>query len=316
MRVKTVAAFFCGFLTLGLAEQASAQIDMPKTFQDCLDCPEMVVVPAGSVEIGSPSDRIGRKRHERDRVVASIPAPFALAETEVTLGQYRAFVEATGHVPEPSRDREGNILRGCNYFDGRYGFVATHGWDNPGFAQRENEPVVCVSYFDAVAYAAWLSEKTGRAYRLPSAVEFEFAARAGSTDAWPWGNDASEACDHANLADWRFGEVYPERDLFPCRDRYVRTAPAGSFPANGFGLHDMIGNAWEWTADCWRDNLEGTPVDGSPVTEAEGGDCSARTPMGGGWISGPGWARLAVRSNDPASYRSFMLGFRVASEAP
>ena len=108
--------------------------------------------------------------------------------------------------------------------------------------------------------------------------------------------------------------MYPERDRFPCNDRYVYTAPVGRFKANGFGLHDMIGNAWEWTNDCWHDDLANAPLDGSAWLAADGGDCAARTPKGGSWISGPGWGRAAVRSRDGADYRSFMLGFRVAAD--
>ena len=297
-------------VTAALAQLAAAQ----DSFRDCDACPEMVIVPAGSVVIGSHPDTMHRKQRERDRQQARIAQPFAMARTEVTLGQYRAFVAATGHdTVRPLRD--GKPLAGCNYFDGAgYGFVARHTWDNPGYAQHEDDPVVCVSWRDADSYANWLSTQTGRRYRVPSTVEFEYALRAGSAAPWFWGTSADQACEYANVADQAFGRVYPERPRFACNDRYVYTAPVGRFKPNAFGLHDMIGNAWEWTNDCWHDDLSRSPLDGSPWLAEDGGDCDARVPKGGSWISGAGWARAAVRSRDGADYRSFMLGFRVAAE--
>jgi formylglycine-generating enzyme required for sulfatase activity len=285
-----------------------------ETFRDCAECPEMVAVPAGSVAIGSYPATMGRRQGERDRQQARITEPFAMARTEVTLGQYRSFVAATGHeTVAPVRD--GRPLLGCHYFDGAgYGFVTRHTWEAPGYAQREEDPVVCVSWRDADRYARWLSAKTGRGYRIPSSVEFEYALRAGADTPWFWGSDPDQACEYANVADQAFSRVYPARPRFACDDRYVYTAPVARFKPNGFGLYDMIGNAWEWTNDCWHDDLSNAPLDGSPWLEADGGDCDARVPKGGSWISGAGWARAAVRSRDGADYRSFMLGFRVAAD--
>ncbi len=285
-----------------------------ESFSDCDQCPAMVVVPAGSGVIGSSPDSAARRAQERPRQQVRIGQPFAMARTEVTLGQYRAFVAATGHRTVPPV-RDGKPLLGCNYFDGAgYGFVARHSWEDPGFPQHEDDPVVCVSWRDADSYARWLSEQTGRRYRVPSAVEFEYALRAGAATPWFWGSDPDRACEFANIADQAFGRVFPERPRFACNDRYVYSAPVGRFKPNDFGLYDMIGNAWEWTNDCWHDELSNAPLDGSAWLEANGGDCDARTPKGGGWISGAGWARAAVRSKDGADYRSFMLGFRVAAE--
>ena len=283
-------------------------------FNDCPDCPDMIIVPAGSVTIGSHADSMARRQRERPRQRAEIPQPFAMARTEVTLGQYRTFVLATGHHTVPPV-RDGKPLMGCNYFDGAgYGFVARHSWEDPGYAQHEDDPVVCVSWRDADRYAAWLSKKTGRSYRVPSTVEFEYALRAGADTPFFWGSDPDMACEFANIGDQTFGRVYPERDRFACNDRYVYTAPVGRFKPNGFGLYDMIGNAWEWTNDCWHEDLTNAPLDGSSWLAADGGDCDSRVPKGGSWISGAGWARAAVRSKDGADYRSFMLGFRVAAD--
>ncbi len=282
-----------------------------ESFQDCDTCPTMAVIPSGAVTVGSSLTEIDRKASEREPTEITIKAPFAMATTEVTLGQYREFVEATEHRSTPPIVR-GAPLAGCNYYDGvGYGFVNAHDWDNPGYPQHETHPVVCVSWNDAAAYAAWLSEETGRTYRLPSATEFEYASRAGSSAPWHWGTESSRACEFANVADRAFLRRYPERPGFACRDGYVYTAPVAKFEANKFGLYDMVGNAWEWTADCWNANLDEAPRDGTAWLD---GECDARVPKGGSWISGVGWARSAVRSRDGIDYRSFMLGFRVASD--
>lgn len=294
----------------GMALPSSAQ----QEFTDCEHCPTMVEVPAGSVRIGSVEHAAYRRRGERLAVTASIAEPFAMARTEVTLAQYRIFVDATGHESE-TIIYQGKVLEGCNYFDGTgYGFVARHTWESPGFPQREEEPVVCVSWSDATAYAAWLSDETGRAYRVPSTVEFEYALRAGSPAPWFWGAEPSDACTYANVGDRTFGQRFPQRVQFGCDDKYVFTTRVGRFEPNAFGLYDMLGNAWEWTNDCWHDDLANAPLDGRSWQEEDGGDCTYRTPKGGSWISGPSWGHAAVRSKDGAHYRSFMLGFRVAAD--
>lgn len=274
----------------------------------------MVVVPAGSVQNGSCEEEIDRKPGERLRVKATIEKPFALAKTEVTLGQFRAFMEETNYQSVVGTF-QGKPLVGCNFFDGKsYGYIAAHSWENPGYPQREDAPVVCVSWSDAKAYAEWLSNKTGRKYRIPSTVEFEYASRGGRDTPWFWGTNSEEACQYANIGDRSFSRQFPNRPSFPCDDGYVYTAAVARFEPNPFGLYDMIGNAWEWTNDCFHTDLSRSPVDGSSWEAAGGGDCNFRTPKGGSWISGIGWSRAAVRSRDGAHYKSFMLGFRLAAE--
>ncbi len=283
------------------------------TFQDCQDCPVMVLIPAGKALLGASIDMVDRKATERARREATLATGFALAQHEVTRAQYAAFVAATRYAPARETTRGKPAPLGCNYWNGSYGFVAQHDWRNPGFAQRDDEPVVCVSFADAEAFAAWLTKRTGRSYRIPSAVEFEYASRAGSDAAWFWGNNSEDACRYANIADHTLKRRWPKRQEFNCDDGFESTAPVKSFAPNRFGLYDMIGNAWEWTADCWHESLDHAPLDGRPWLEEEGGDCEFRTPMGGAWISGPGWSRSSVRSKDPVPYRSFLLGFRVAA---
>ncbi|WP_298503805.1 formylglycine-generating enzyme family protein [uncultured Maribacter sp.] len=297
------------FSSLKIAEKEKGQL-----FRDCDQCPEMVVIPSGSVYVGSYEEEIGRKKGERKRVLATIANSFALAKTEVTLGQYRVFMEETKYKSNQAFYK-GEPLVGCNYFDGKsYGYVAEHNWKNPGYPQRETDPVVCVSWSDADAYAQWLSKKTGRMYRVPSAVEFEYASRAGSSSPWYWGTDPTEACDYANVGDRAFAKKFPTRASFSCTDGYVFTTRVGRFKPNKFGLYDMVGNAWEWTSDCFQKDLTNAPIDGSAWLENDNKECGARTPKGGSWISGIAWSRAAVRSRDGADYKSFMLGFRVAAE--
>ena len=171
--------------------------------------------------------------------------------------------------------------------------------DDEGWG-RGGRPVIHVSWHDAQAYVQWLSYSTREAYRLPSEAEWEYAARAGTETRYHWGNDFVP-----NLANCR-----DER----CRDAYPNTAPAGSFPANAWGLHDMIGNVFEWVQDCWHGSTyEGAPTDGSAWVE---GDCTSRLSRGGGWLSVPENLRSANRVRNPAGERRDTLGFRVVRELP
>lgn len=304
MKISALLLFIFVVLQTSFAQQS---------FSDCEDCPEMVVIPAGSVTIGSAANAAFRRDGERPLQEAVIDQPFALAITEVTVSQYRVFVEESRHDPV-TLVRDGKTYLGCNYFDGRgYGFVAQHNWQNPGYPQRDDEPVVCVSWSDAAGYARWLSEKTGRLYRVPSTVEFEYAYRAGTDTPWFWGTNPDQACEFGNIADQTFARTYPERPTFGCNDGYTYTTRVKRFEPNPFGVYDIFGNAWEWTNDCWHEDLSASPVDGTTWLSEDGGNCDIRVPKGGSWLSGPSWGHAAVHSYDPAHYRSFMLGFRVAA---
>ena len=206
-------------------------------------------------------------------------ASFALSKHEVTRGQFAAFVAATGH----------NTRGGCRG-------VGTGSWrDQSG--QRDDHPVVCVNWEDTRAYVRWLSAETGSRYRLPSEAEWEYAARAGTTTSWYWGERAEDRCEHANGGDADTG----------CDDGWDGTAPVGSFLMNGFGLHDMAGNVVEWVEDCWHDDYDGAPRDGAAWTR--GGDCGRRVMRG---LSSPRGLRLASRLWSAAENRYGFIGFRVA----
>jgi formylglycine-generating enzyme required for sulfatase activity len=283
-------------------------------FQDCPDCPRMVVVPAGEFTMGSPLPEAGRSVDEGPQRQVQIAQPFALGRSEVTVAEFRRFVEESGYRTEAERDTRAQGCSGFIYADpaaGNPGPQAVTSWRSPGLAQAQidSHPVLCVSWNDARAYAQWLSKKTGRRYRLPTEAEWEYAARAGSAAARFWGDDPVQACRFANVADqsrfqtWSFGQRHE------CTDGHYFTAPAGGYAPNRFGLYDMIGNVWEWTEDCWNASYAGAPADGSAWAS---GDCSQRVLRGGSWSTVPRYARSATRYRNPADFRDNLTGFRLA----
>lgn len=299
-----VVAQFLLCSNIGLAAQARAE-QTPTSFQDCENCPEMVQIPAGEAMLGVEPFEANTKRGDLPLRNVRIGYEFAIGKTETTRAQYREFMKESGHVMATD---------GCNTwgYNRILGYVKAHTWDSPGIPQNESHPVICVSHVDATAYAAWLSEKTGKPYRLPSATEWEYAARAGTRGPWFWGAANADACDYANIGDANFRANFAYAPVFNCNDGYLHTAPVGSFKPNAFGLHDMLGNAWEWTDDCLHRDKSGVPVDGRPWLSEDGGECDRRTPKGGGWVSGTDWVRAGAQAGDFAVYHSQLLGFRVA----
>jgi formylglycine-generating enzyme required for sulfatase activity len=190
---------------------------------------------------------------------------------------------------------------------------ASRNWRTPVFDQTDSHPVVCVSWGDAKSYIEWLSEKTGRQYRLQSESEWEYAARAATSTMRPWGDDRDNkaGCAYANGADLTAKEKFSGWRTMDCRDGQVYSASIGSYSANAFGLADMIGNVWEWVEDCWNDSYEGEerPDDGSAWT-SEG--CTGRVLRGGSWASGPENLRSAVRYWIASVNGGNIIGFRVA----
>jgi formylglycine-generating enzyme required for sulfatase activity len=228
--------------------------------RDCADCPEMVVIPAGSFLMGSPSNEAGRYSDEGPQRRVKLGA-FAIRKTEITRGQFGRFVAASGHVTDAERNTVGP---GCAAWqDGAWVSRSGLSWRNPGFEQGDDHPVVCLSSDDAQAYVGWLSRQTGLDYRLPSEAQWEYAARAGSSASRPWGVNPDEACRHANVADQtRSPEGQVLKPRHECNDGHFFTGPVGRYRANAYGLHDIIGNAWEWTQDCYLDSYADAPTDG------------------------------------------------------
>ena len=172
------------------------------------------------------------------------------------------------------------------------------GWQDPGFSQTDSDPVVCVSWPDAHAYVAWLNSKTRGGYRLPSEAEWEYAARAGSTTPFYWGDDPKQTAEHAWFRD----------------NAQSHTHPVGQKPANAFGLYDMVGNVWQWTEDCYAEDYSHAPADGSVAPGPA--DC-LRSDRGGSWFY-PAWLlRSATRERNPGNgSRDVVMGFRVAKTLP
>ena len=265
---------------------------------DCSACPELIVVPAGAFVMGS--DQYAGERPAHRVQVGS----FAIGRHEVTRGEYAAFVDATGRV-DPVGCRVLNAAAGR-------GNDLRASWRAPGFVQHDDgHPVVCVSWADAQAYVSWLSGQAGAEYRLPSEAEWEYAARSGTATRRHWGDGASGQCGHANGAD-RAAEVrFDDWAGAGCDDGALYTAPARSYAANAFGVHDMLGNAAEWAADCWRSSYAGTrSPDGTPWRS--GAPCGLRVLRGGSWASPPDDLRSAFRESNYANVRSHAIGFRVA----
>lgn len=303
---------------LGIAVCWAANVGaekIPATFRDCSACPEMVVVPAGSFLMGSSAEETARdledvvpnkEVHFAQRFMASehpqhpvsIERSFALGKYPVTRGEFAAFVRESGHSTEG----------GCTlWIDHAYPVRPEAGWQNPGCTQTDRDPVVCVSWQDARAYIAWLNGKAhGRMpadgdgpYRLPSEAEWEYAARAGTRTARWWGDSIGTG----------------NADCDGCGSQWDRQqpAPTASFPANAFGLSDMLGSAWEWNEDCWHQTYMEAPQDGSAWTT---GKCELRVMRGGSWSSRPWVLRSSERTRENPEDRMNSNGFRVARTLP
>jgi len=295
------------------APAASAANTPGKTFRDCPNCPEMVVVPAGSFQMGAaagederfglPSGDAGRDEPQHPVTIAK---PFALAKFDVTRAEFAAFIKATDFKPR----------LGCmTYANGKWQAQAEASWEQPGYAQTENDPVVCMNTIEIDAYLNWLRRTTGKAYRLPSEAEWEYAARGGTATPFYWGDDANQACAYENVGDETFREKNPgTASAVPCRDGFVDTAPVGSFKPNPFGLYDMLGNVAIITADCWNPTYAGAPSDGSAWESGECGRRAARKATFGALRART--FRAANRFPHGALAKLNRFGFRVALSLP
>ncbi len=286
---------------LASGEAAEPAHEPGTVFRDCAGCPEMVVVPAGSYMMGSPSGEAGRDDDEGPQHRVAIGEAFAVGVHEVTRGEFARFVSATGLST-------GNSCRSLDS-KGKWADVSGLSWRNPGFEQTDRHPVLCVSWEDAQAYVRWLSRETGKGYRLLSESEWEYVARGGTRTARYWGEGESGQCGHANGADLTAQRRHEGWTVASCDDGYYQTAPVGSFSPNGFGLYDVLGNAREWVEDCWNASYKGAPGDGRAWKR---GYCSLRVVRGGSWVISPSFLRAAVRDGYTSGLRFDYLGFRIA----
>ena len=273
-------------------------------FRECPDCPEMLVIPPGSFTMGSPdSEKVWAASHGASPQSVSDEAPqhrvtlrsFALGKYDVTRAEYAVFVRETGYPPGD----------GCGKDSFKWNKQPDLNWQNPGFTQTDLDPVVCVSWNDARAYVSWLNSKlrggmsiqSDGPYRLPTEAEWEYAARAGTTTRFWWGDDENGASDHAWFKNDSDGHSHP----------------VGLKPANAFGLCDMVGDVWQWTEDCYADSYATAPTEGSAAESPNG---CMRVDRGSCWLY-PTWLlRSATRERNPADFRDVIMGFRVARTLP
>ncbi len=275
-------------------KSGSASLRAGETFRECRNCPEMVVIPPGSFIMGSPEGEEFRRDHEHQHKV-TIERPFAVSKTEVTWDQWEACV------------REG-ACNGAAVDDALR--LDREGKPNKDFKDwgRGTRPVVGVSWYDAQIYVGWLNKKTGNddVYRMLSEAEWEYAARAGTTTAFPWGDKLDHNYGNFGIPGPGLGGKAEGRDIW-----LDETAPVASFPPNAFGLYDMHGNAFEWVEDCYLADLTNSPADGSANKQ---GSCSTRMFRSGSFISNPMMHRSAnrVRGYVPTTRGRNYLTIRVA----
>ncbi len=270
--IKTRSAFLAMAACCLLTQVALAQ----KAAAPAVKIPEMVVIPSGQFIMGSPTSDRGRVNSESPQHMVSIKS-FAMGKYDVTFDEWEACVAGGGCKGHMPGDR---------------------GWG------RGNRPVIYVDWDDAQNYVKWLSGVTSQHWRLPTEAEWEYAARAGTTSAYYWGDSgnhdyanygADECCQGAKLG----------------KDQWINTSPVGSFEPNKFGLYDMVGNVYQWLQDCANDNYQGAPTDGSAWLK---GDCEARELRGGSWYFFQENLRSAMRFYLPSMLRFNFIGFRVVRE--
>jgi formylglycine-generating enzyme required for sulfatase activity len=281
--LKRVGALVPESALLGTSRDTFASCKFPSdtfSFADELPggalAPGLVTIPAGEYQMGGASTE--GEEDEKPVHPVTISRPLAVGLTEVTFDQYDAFAAATAHE-KPADSGQG----------------------------RGPLPVTNVTYTDALAYTEWLSEQSGHAYRLPTEAEWEYAARSGVAGPRYWGE--GNACKFVNAADQTLSKNMKYNNaVYECEDGHTRAAPVGKFLPNAYGLHDMLGNVWEWTSDCWEDSYSLAPTDGSARATV---DCEVGAVRGASWAGTPKAVRAANRFKFVRSKKHALVGFRV-----
>lgn len=277
-------------------------------------CSEMVVLPAGEFMMGATDEDF--KGNEQYRYMLEMETPrhlvhvnsFAIAKFDVTRAQFAQFARETGFED-----------KGCEIFGDVLGTMRWYkstlaDWQNPGFKQTGQDPVVCVSWNDAQKYITWLNSKLGnkpiKHYRLPTEAEWEYAARAGTTTPNYWGGVGSpNQCKFANARDMSAKDLDPGAPHVYCFDGYIETSPVGSFQPNAWGLYDMLGDVEQWAQDCWHFGYSNSVATGSAFGV---GNCTKRELRGAGWSAIPVVMRSSVRYATKPNYVRSDIGFRLA----
>ena len=335
MKDKTRSAI-CRFATswVVLWWPVAAAAELPKQIENILGM-KFVAIPSGEFLMGSDEspDALARAfpqyDHERFLCLGDeapvhkvrITKPFYLGRCEVTVGQFKKFLELSGYKPESVADGTGGYGYNRDYdpkttkrgdaFEGR---SPKYSWRNPGFHQTDDDPVVNVTWHDAVAMANWLCKQEGKKYRLPTEAEWEYACRAGTRTRYHSGDHPASLLKVANVFDaatkpnWRQWAQY----ALAGHDGFEFTAPVGSFAPNSFGLYDMHGNVWEWCADWHSDTYYAQ----SPVEDPQGpASGRVRVRRGGSWHTWPFYARSSYRNWNMPDTRYTLVGMRLVREA-
>lgn len=302
MHLRYFAAALLSVCVLAASTASRPQEQKDREFRECADCPQMVGIPAGKFVMGSPPGEPGRFESEGPQHVVSINA-FALSKYDITSREFLAFLKDTHYRPTPCNSTLGMGWRSA---PGESVYA-------PEYQEPPKWPAVCLDWRDAETFITWLNAKVRRLrpdlttehglYRLPTEAEWEYAARAGTKTARWWGE--AIGVNHANCNGC--GSKWDDRLL----------ADVDSFEPNPFGLYGMLGNAWQWTADCWHPNYKGAPTDGSAWPEK---NCTRHVIRGGSWDNLPVFARSASRSGSVADGGEFdyssLTGFRVVRDLP
>ncbi|SDN10162.1 formylglycine-generating enzyme family protein [Kriegella aquimaris] len=268
-----------------------------------------VRIEAGEFIQGSPLDAPLREENETPHLV-QISRRFWIGATHVTVGQWAAFAKESGY--QTLAEKQGWSYGAWNVPEDKWDKYEGGSWKSPGFEQGDNNPVVCVTWHDAVAFCEWLSEKEERTYRLPTEAEWEYTARGGTTTIYPWGNDPEDCEGWLNGSD----ESTASRNLytlfppFNWNDGYIYTSPVATFRANAFGLYDPIGNTLAWCSDWYGEYPKGPVKDPTGIVDGE-----QRILRGGGFVYGPDRSRSAFRGRNWPDFQNFYVGFRVLLES-
>lgn len=330
---QSITALAC-MAMLPFASYAEAQTSSPLAVSNTLSM-KFILVPAGEFMMGSDESpqalaaaypqleytRFLDLADEKPRHRVKITRPFYLGQHEVTVGQFRQFLQASGYRPESEADGTGGYGYNPDYdatksahgdaFEGR---DPRYSWRNPGFPQNDDHPVVNVSWNDAVAMAKWLSKQESKIYRLPTEAEWEYAARAGTRTRYHSGDDPHALLKVANVFDIDAARNWPKwkTQALNGKDGFAFTAPVGSFAPNAFGLYDMHGNVWEWCADWHADDYYAHSPTDDPAGPADG---TVHVRRGGSWHTWAFYARSSYRNWNAAKTRYTLVGFRLLREA-
>lgn len=290
---------FRPMLEVDVSTKEVPKIGAGSLYRDCPTCPEMILIEKGSFQQGATGNSSNVDELPRHNV--TISTSFAVSRFEISKAQFKAFVNASGYNFGGDASCEKKLPDGNE-----------RNWLNPGFAQQDDHPVVCVNWFDANAYVQWLSQATGKSYRLLTESEWEYLARAGNEVGTSWGLDEAKSCEYENLADESFAQSTGAKFAFKCNDQTPFTAPGSTtLRQNRFGVHDTLGNVAEWVSDCKTPDYNGAPIDGSAANSAT---CQSRVFRGGAFNYSPSDVRFSARSALPPGQRRPYLGMRIASD--